>query len=405
MGGTLRFGSPANAGANVLEPYRYRLIALPASPKTQMRRTDPSGTISLLLPDLRGGGVERVRILLAQEFLARGYKVDFVLLRCQGDLVGSVPRGARVVDLGVHRLRYLPKPLIAYLRKERPRALLAAMWPVTSLAAISCYLAGSQTRVVISEHTTLSRAYATYGRLYLLGMKFCLAATYRLADERVGVSAGVVADLASLAAIAPERFKIVHNPVYLSQDQPILEEAERVWGTSGGKRILTVSNLKPAKNHALLIRAFARLLRSIDATLMLIGDGPLREELKRLARAEGVANRVVMPGFISDPKPFYLTADLFVLSSQYEGFGNVIVEALSCGLPVVSTDCPGGPAEILDHGRFGRLVPIDDVDALANAMAEALTTPTDRELLRQRAADFSPDKVAEKYLQLLFPDS
>ena len=134
---------------------------------------------------------------------------------------------------------------------------------------------------------------------------------------------------------------------------------------------------------------------------MFVGDGAGRDALLSLAQELGVADRVILAGFHPDPTPFYKTADLFVLSSDYEGFGNVIVEALACGTPVVSTDCPSGPGEILDGGRFGRLVPVDDAEAMAEAMHAALDAPADPGALKHRAADFLPELAARKYLDLL----
>ena len=134
---------------------------------------------------------------------------------------------------------------------------------------------------------------------------------------------------------------------------------------------------------------------------MLLGEGHNHAMLRALAGELGIADHVIFAGFHADPSPFYATADLFVLSSNHEGFGNVIVEALHFGLPVVSTDCPSGPAEILCSGRWGRLVPVGDADALARAMDEALGAAVDCEALKRRAADFSPEIAARKYLDLL----
>ena len=162
--------------------------------------------------------------------------------------------------------------------------------------------------------------------------------------------------------------------------------------------------MKAQKNQALLLHAFARLLETVDTRLMLLGDGPLRGALEALARKLGLADKIIMPGFIPDPTPFYRTADLFALSSDHEGLPTVLIEALACGLPVASTDCPSGPAEILENGRWGRLTPVGDAEALANAMAQSLAAEHDREALRRRAADFSPARAADRYLQLLFPE-
>lgn len=180
-----------------------------------------------------------------------------------------------------------------------------------------------------------------------------------------------------------------------------LRSTEQLWTAAPGGRILTVGSLKAQKNHPLLLRAFARLARP-DARLMILGGGD-DAPLRRLAAELGIADRVVLAGFHLDPTPFYQTADLFVLSSDHEGFGNVIVEALAQGLPVVSTDCPSGPAEILEGGRWGALVPVGDAEALAAAIDRALATPHDPDALKRRAADFAPAIAARRYLDLLFP--
>ena len=175
--------------------------------------------------------------------------------------------------------------------------------------------------------------------------------------------------------------------------------AEAIW-QGRGPRILTVGSLKPVKNHALLLRAFARLAMP-QARLMIVGQGPEEGSLRQLVAELGLGQRVILAGFHADPAALYATADLFALSSDHEGFGNVLVEALSYGLPVVSTDCPAGPAEILGGGRWGGLVPVGDEEALAGAMAAALSAPVDRDALRARAADFAPEIAARKYLDLV----
>ena len=165
---------------------------------------------------------------------------------------------------------------------------------------------------------------------------------------------------------------------------------------------MTVGSMKAQKNHPLLLRAFAGMGRW-DARLMLVGTGAGEAGLRVAADELGITQQVIFAGFHSDPTPFYQTADLFVLSSDYEGFGNVIVEAMACGTPVVSTDCPSGPAEILEQGKHGRLVPVGDVEALTSAMQAALAARHDPDALKQRAANFAPAIAAKRYLELLCP--
>lgn len=357
--------------------------------------------ITTLLPDLRGGGAERVTIDLAREFVRLGHEAEFVLMQATGDFLPEARREFSVVDLATPRARNLLPALVRYLRRRRPEALMAAMWPLSVIAPIAAKIARFDGQVLVSEHAMLSHQYASRGPAHRLALRGTARAGYRLASARVGVSQGTCADMAALAGMAPDRFEVIHNPVRPASrsTQADLDAAASKWGTTG-PRILTVGNLKPEKNHPLLLQAFARLARP-EARLMILGQGQEEAALRHLASDLGIADRVILAGFHPDPSPFYATADLFTLSSDHEGFGNVIVEALSFGLPVVSIDCPSGPAEILGGGRWGRLVPVGDAPALARAMEDALAAHVDREALIARAADFAPEIAARKYLDLI----
>lgn len=358
--------------------------------------------ISILLPDLCGGGAERVNLDLAREFADAGHEVEFVLMQARGEFLEEARQSFPVVYLATPRARSLPLALARHLRCHRPDALLAAMWPLTVIAPLAARLSGHRCKVLVSEHNSLSVQYRDWGRAHRAALTASMAVGYRLADRRVGVSSGVAADIAALSGLRQEAFDVIHNPV-APRPEPssqAMREAEALWSGPKGARIVTVGSMKAQKNHPLLLRVFARLGRP-DARLMFVGDGAGRAALLSLAQELGVADRVILAGFHRDPTAFYRTADLFVLSSDYEGFGNVIVEALACGTPVVSTDCPSGPGEILDGGRFGRLVPVGNVDALACAIDAALDVPADRAALKLRAAEFTPDIAARKYLDLL----
>ncbi|TMW71330.1 glycosyltransferase [Thauera sp. UPWRP] len=358
--------------------------------------------ISLFLPDLRGGGAERVSLDLARAFDSIGLEVEFVLMKAVGKFLPEALKSFGVFDLNVDKVRSAPLELAKYLQDRRPDALIANMWPLTSAAVAGRVLARWDGRLLLVDHSTLSRAYAGWGMLHNLTMHASMMATYRLADRVAGVSQGVASDIAHLAGLKEADVSVLHNPIPLrpTPDQDARGNVELLWNSPPGERILTVGSLKDAKNHPLLIRAFAQLSRA-ESRLMIVGQGQNESMLRALAQELGIADRVIFAGFHADPSPFYATADLFVLSSDYEGFGNVIVEALSFGVPVVSTDCPSGPAEILENGRWGRLVPVGDADALARAIEAALLNPTDREALKRRAADFAPEIAARKYLDLL----
>jgi glycosyltransferase involved in cell wall biosynthesis len=215
------------------------------------------------------------------------------------------------------------------------------------------------------------------------------------------VAEAAAQDLAGLSGLRRDRFEVVHNPVF-PPDAALKTspEIEALWGAANG-RIIHVGSLKREKNQTLLIRSFARLRQARPARLMILGSGALEHELKDLARSLGVLDDVIFVGFQANPWPHYASAELFALSSDYEGYPLVLVEAMLSGLPVVSTDCESGPREILDGGKFGRLVPVGDEQALADAMQAALDHPTAAKALVKRAERLSGRSTADRYLELL----
>ena len=226
------------------------------------------------------------------------------------------------------------------------------------------------------------------------------------ADAIVAVSQGAADDLARFSGVNRSSISVIYNPVVGDAErQPTsFPDEPQGWCAGAHRRVLAVGTLKAIKDYATLLNAFAVLRRRVDARLLILGEGECRSALEAQAKALGIADSVFMPGFVANPSPYYQHADLHVLSSTSEGFGNVIVEALATGTPVVSTDCPNGPREILADGKFGRLVQVGDVEALAGAMEESLASEHDRAALMARAQDFSVDKAAKRYLELLLPD-
>src|SRR4051812_4909840 len=292
--------------------------------------------LAFLLPDLRGGGAERVALTLIRDFLGRGHPVDLVLVRAEGELLPLVPAGTKIVDLKARRLLTAILPLARYLRRRRPAGLQARMWPLTVIAILARLVARSKTRIVTSDHVALTEQYG-HLRTTFASLKATVRAFYPLADARVVVSSGAADDLARISGIPRDRFTVIHNPVppaAPTKDSDI----EALWGEAAF-RIVTAGTLKHQKNQALLIDAFARVRRHRSARLMLVGDGELRGELERQVAAEGLAGEVIFTGFVRNPSDYIATANLFVLSSDYEGFGNVLVEAMRLGVSVVSTDC------------------------------------------------------------------
>jgi glycosyltransferase involved in cell wall biosynthesis len=356
--------------------------------------------IAIVLPDLRGGGVERIRLVLAREFARAGHKVEFVLMRAQGELLSEAETAFSVIDLKVDRIRRTPLALARYLRQSRPDALLVAMWPLTGLASISKRLSGVSTKLVVSEHVDfgVTPSIKTIERHVLRHFGRLL---YGPADAIIAVSTGVSLSLEAVAGIPIERIKVIHNPVRPWKPGPLsVEDQELVsWWTSGDAALIAIGNLKKQKAFDVTLRALQHVRRHIDARLIVLGEGELRSDLARLAEELGLSKAISLPGFRSNPRSFLEVADLFVLSSAWEGFGNVIVEALSAGVPVVSTDCRSGPREILEEGRWGCLVPVGDSEELSRGILETLQRHPPEHDLIARSRTFSPELQARLYLE------
>lgn len=358
----------------------------------------------MLLPNLKPGGAEKLHVDLATEWERCGIKTNFVLRESVGGLLESLPQSASVLSLNACRVRNVLLPLIKYLKNDPPDALLAAMWPLTVIAPIAAKLAGFKGRVVVSEHSPISIAYARKGKLHnkLMGLTMRLA--YRMASARVGVSCGVAEDMAALSGMASSNVSIINNPAALGNNYQDVPSPYAARDTTA-PIILTVGTLKKVKRHDLLINAFSMLPKTLGARLYILGDGLESDSLKELVRSLGLEELVTFVGFVRNTGPWYAHADLFVLASDYEGFGNVIVEAMEYGVSVVSTDCPVGPREILGNGKFGRLVVPNNASVLASAMLASLEKPSDPALLKQRALDFSLEFIAGKYVEICLGDA
>jgi glycosyltransferase involved in cell wall biosynthesis len=330
---------------------------------------------------------------LAEGFRDRGFKVDIVLLKAEGELLDLVPQGVNIVDLGSPKLSQAFLPLVRYLRRRRPAAAQAYMWPFTAFCILAARLAG--TRIVTFDHAALSVQFRGRKK-HLTALRFSARHLYPLAAERVFVANAAADDLAGFAQIPRDSLKVIYNPVRPIERPPVPPEIEAMWAGCDD-RIVTAATLKPQKNHALLISAVAKMKRK--ARLMILGKGELLEELQEHARSLGVD--VIFPGFAVDPLPYLASAKLFALSSDYEGFPVVLIEAMQLGLTIVSTDCPSGPREILDGGKFGRLAPCGDPDALARALDDALQNPSPPGLVQRRAEELSGPHAIDEHLELL----
>jgi len=364
-----------------------------------------NGRLALVVSSLRGGGAERVMVLLANELVERGYAVDLVLVQVVGPYRSEVDDRVRIVDLAASRNILSLWPLVQYLRRERPTVLLSALADINCISVWARTLSGVDCRLVLSAHNTLSQSvrYASQRRSKLTPT--LARYSYPYAESVIAVSAGVADDLASIIHLRRDAISVIYNPVVTKGlIGKSLEKLDHPWFSAGQPPVIVAAGrFCPQKDFPTLLNAFYRLRRKRPVRIIVLGEGECRTELERLVRELGIEEDVALPGFVSNPFAYMRNASIFVLSSAWEGFGNVLVEAMACGTPVVSTDCPSGPAEILEGGRWGRLVPVGDDVALASAMAAALDE-TDRPDVVARASEFSVDRALSGYLAVMLPE-
>jgi glycosyltransferase involved in cell wall biosynthesis len=259
-------------------------------------------------------------------------------------------------------------------------------------------------RVVVAEHITWSRSELLARWSVGWQVRTSMHHFFPSADGIVAVSQDAADDLARFANLDRNAITAIYNPVVGDAKPPAsVPLAPAGWWTGPHRKVLAVGTLKTAKDYSTLLAAFAQLHQRVDARLLILGEGECRAALEVQARQLGIEASVFMPGFVKEPSPYYQHADLHVLSSTVEGLPTVIIEALAAGTPVVSTDCPSGPREILCDGQFGRLVPVGDASAMAVALAESLAARHDHAALKERAQYFSIDKAVDQYLDLLIP--
>jgi glycosyltransferase involved in cell wall biosynthesis len=368
----------------------------------RFRRAVNGKSLVIYLPSMASGGAERLHLNLAPLFRDSGLKVTFLLHRAEGSLMPLIPPGIRVVSLDRDRTLSCLLPLTRFLRRERPDFLLSNLGHNNVLAIWAAALARVPTPIIASHHAALSASSSAHQHWQVR----ILPAMYRLflrrAHANVAVSKGLADEITTIAGLAPDRITVIYNPVILSDfDERLAASADHPWLTDGGPPfLLGVGRLGLQKDFKTLLAAFAILTKTRDVRLLILGEGPQQAELNALAASLGIADRVSLPGFRPNPLPFMRRAAALVMSSLYEGFGNVLVEALACGTPVVSTDCPFGPAEILEGGRYGKLVPVGNAEIMASAILATLDRPPPADLLRAHGRTFTAERAAARYVRL-----
>ena len=357
--------------------------------------------VALFVASLRGGGAERIIVNLAKGFAAQGLEVDLLLAQVEGPYLNEIPETVRVVDLKAKRVLLSLPRLVRYLRREKPLALISAVNHANVVALWAKRLAGVPTRTVVTIHNTLSSSTDNAWNRRQRSLPRLIKRFFPWADEIVAVSEGVADDFAQTAGLPRERIRVIYNPVIGPELKQLAEKPPlHPWFALGEPPVfLGIGRLAAQKDFPALIRAFAEVRQSRSARLLILGEGRERPQLEALVRELGLEDSVALPGFVGNPFAYLKHSSTFVLSSLWEGLPTVLSEAPALGVPIVSVDCKSGPFEILEGGKYGRLVPVGNVPALAAAMLESLTEPS-RPAPPEALLRFTAEASLTAYLQV-----
>lgn len=358
--------------------------------------------LTIFLSDLGGGGAERVMVNLANGFAQQGKSIDLVLVYKIEQYLSQIHPSVRVINLGCSKLLKSLPLLISYLNQEKPKILLSALEDTNIIAICATKLATVNTKVVVTVHNHLSSEVDHATNLKRKFVPYFLRWFYPYANSVVAVSKGVASDLVKWTGLSLDKIKAIYNPI-ITPDLQIKQHEIPNHPWLNQKQvpvILGIGRLHPQKDFPTLIHAFALVRSQRPAKLIILGEGSQRNQLEQLINQLNLTDDIHITGFVQNPYAYMSKASLCVLSSAWEGFGNVIVEAMAVGTPVVSTDCTSGPGEILANGKYGELVPVGDIEKMAEAIIQTLNHPLDSAILQQRAKVFSLEAATTQYEQL-----
>ena len=359
--------------------------------------------VALFVSSLRGGGAERAMLDIARGLSQRGLAVDLVLVEATGAYMENVPPDVRLIDLDSRKVVSCFPRLARYLRRERPDVIISTMTRVNVMAILARNVISKGTAVVARRAAAFSMEY-THGnlkeRILLRLERFLL----QYAEAVVTNSREAASDLHSADSNVGSIARVIYNPVVWPDihEQASASACHPWLSDKSTPVILAAGRIVPHKDYRTLLIAFAKVvIKSLSARLIILGEGPELPALRSLARNLGVTQYVDFPGFMVNPFAFMSKAAVFAHSSVYEGLPNVIVQAMACGTPVVSTDCLSGPRELLQNGELGRLVPVGDWRALGEAILKTLENPTEPDRLIQGTSEFLAEHSIDQYVQLV----
>jgi glycosyltransferase involved in cell wall biosynthesis len=369
--------------------------------------SDEERLISFFLPSLEGGGAEKATIRLISGFIEKGFNVDLLLSKAVGPYIKIIPDKCRIIDFNSKRVIFSLGKLINYLKTNNSDVLISVLSHANVVASLAKMFGSSNTKIILTERINLTSSRINLKSLRSRFLPIFMFLTYHKAYKIVAVSKGVAEDLEKRIHYLQNKVEYIYNPIITSDIARLANEpVDNQWFHEKDLYlIISAGRLTPQKDYSLLLKAFSLVRKKMNCRLIILGEGEERNNLTNLAKDLGIEEDVWMPGFVDNPYKYISRAHLFVSSSKSEGFPNVLIEAMACGTPIVATDCPSGPNEILDNGRYGKLVPVGNFGMMANAIIETLKNPLSSEILILRANQFSLEKAVSRYLEVIGLDT
>lgn len=363
----------------------------------------PKKRICIFSPNLGGGGAERVISIITNCFSNDNYYVDLILADATGPYLKDINSVVNIINFKQKKVIQALPQLISYLKKNKPEIIFTSHMHASATAIWAVKLARVSTHTVIRQPTMLKPKLNKDTLTSSIKFKVILA-TLKSADQIIVTSNTMYEEFIHLCKIKKDKVKIIHNPFDIKNiKSKSVEPLEHPWFSDNIDLpvILSVGRLTEVKDFQTLLLAMKEVNKFRSTRLIILGEGPLRNDLQNLINKLNLNELVDMPGFKSNPYSYMKNADVYVLSSLWEGFPNSLVEAMACGTSVVSTNCEGGAAEILDYGKFGSLVPVKDPKALSEAIINALKGMDSSEIAQQLqyVQSFSIDYIFEEYKQ------
>lgn len=359
--------------------------------------------IALYIPSMSGGGAEKVFMILANYFISQGYHVDLLLTKKRGVYLKDLDNRINIIQLSSKRSAFDLPYLLNYLNSYQPKVLLSALTHSNIIAIASSLLTRSKVEVFVSEHSNFTNNTKSMKFYKLYIMKLFIKYFYKYAKGIICVSDGVKKDFHNLFPFTSDKTITIYNPFEtLKIKTNSLQSVDHPWLSNCRKfkTIISSGRLHDAKDYYTLLKSISLLRKNCDVRLIILGEGDLRGGLSEFININKLNDIVDLFGFVDNPFSYIAKSDVFVLSSKYEGLPNVLIESMICGVPLVSTDCESGPAEILEEGKWGKLVPVGDADALAKAIYEILNEKKLRDY-SYRIKSFDHEYIGQKYLKFM----